>query len=198
MMRATPHVPLGQTVTLNDVEVRLCAEIAKARYESNRAKNVVNARIGPQSNEATDLEGVAAEVAFCKLFNLYPAQSFVIEPRSSSRHEDSGDATLHTGHTVDVKATTYPNGRLVACRWKNDPLVDCYALMIGACPSYSFRGFMTRAELIRAPRMGSLGHGPTYIAVQSELVDLPTLLTRPMPLGEARPEPIRKPFPAIL
>lgn len=198
MMPRVPTIPLGQTVSLNEIEVRICTEIAKARYESNRAQNVTNARIGGQSNEATDLEGVAAELAFCKLFNLYPGQSLVIAPRSASRYEDAGDATLHSGHQVDVKATVYPSGKLTAPPWKHNPLVDCYALMIGACPTYTFRGFMTREELIRKDRLGTLGHGPTYIAYQTELVDLPTLLTRPMPRGEVPPEPERKPWPMVI
>ena len=59
-------------VTLNDAEQRLARYLARQRYESNRNQGVTNNRVGPQSDEVTDLEGIAAEIAFCKLFNVYP------------------------------------------------------------------------------------------------------------------------------
>jgi hypothetical protein len=34
----------------------------------------------------------------------------------------------------------------------------------------TFKGFMPADDLLRAERLGRLGHGPTYIAEQGELV----------------------------
>lgn len=162
---------IGTSIHLTEVERGMCRYVAKARYENNRAAGVKNARIGDQCDWQTDLEGIAAEVAFCKLFNVYPDLS--ISPRSASRGEDRFDCVV-LGKTVDVKSTVYSTGRLLAVPWKgegNPP--DYYALMVGRFPEYTFRGVMKGDELLQKTRLGNLGHGPTYIANQSELIEFP-------------------------
>jgi hypothetical protein len=152
-------------VTLNAQEQAICRSLAKKRYATNRKEGTRNGKRGPQSNEQTDLEGIGAEFGFAKLFNLYP--DFSIQPRTTEN--DEGDSRLHDGRGVDVKATRYKTGKLIAVPWKkgNAPL---FALMIGTFPKYTFKGFMPADDLLRAERLGSLGHGPTYIADQGELV----------------------------
>ena len=162
----------GDVINLSKVEQQICTAIATARFHENREKGVLNKKVGKQSNEATDLEGFAAEFAFCKLFNLYP--DFTIEPRRTE--DDCGDAVLPCGQTVDVKATKYPTGRLLAVPWKGDNL-DLYALMVGEFPNYTFKGFMKREELHKANRLGSLGYGETYIAQQDELKELSEIIS---------------------
>lgn len=158
---------IGQTVTLNPTEQLFCIWVAEERFKNNRASGVTNSRRGSQPDFETDLEGFASEMAFCKLFNLFP--DFSIEPRSSQN--DTGDVKLHNGKTVDIKATIYANGRLIAVPWKTSP-VDYFALMIGSFPTYRFMGFMKREDLINPKRLGNLGYGPTYIAEQKDLKDL--------------------------
>lgn len=165
-------VKIGQKVELTSSEQLVCKGIAKSRYESNRSASVGNAKIGSQSDEVTDLEGFAAEMAFCKLFNVYP--DFSVQPRSSVAGEDDGDARLRDGRSVDVKGTKYPNGKLVAVPWKK-PQVDLFALMVGSFPKYEFKGFMRRDDLLQTARLGTLGYGPTYIAAQKELQPLVNL-----------------------
>jgi hypothetical protein len=159
---------IGTTVTLDETEQIVCQMLAEARHNNNRTCGVRNAKVGSQSDAFTDLEGVAAEFAFCKLFNVYP--DFSINPRSSAEGEDDGDAVLKDGRTVDVKSTKYKSGRLLAVPWK-EPTVDLFALMVGTFPSYTFKGFMRRDELLTPQRLGNLGRGPTYIAEQDELYE---------------------------
>jgi hypothetical protein len=163
---------IGKTVELNEVEQRLTKHIAKQRYLNNRDNNVTNARIGDQTDIETDRNGFGAEMAFCKLFNVFPDLS--IFTRTAS--EDNGDAILHIQKTVDVKTTKYPNGKLLAVTWKEHN-VDLYALMIGEFPKYTFRGFMDTHELLKPSRIGSLGYGETYIASQDELKELSEIYT---------------------
>ncbi len=160
---------MQDTILLNPVEQRLCRYVARCRHENNRKSGIVNARIGWQSDEETDLEGIAAEVAFCRLQNVYPDLS--IDVRSSGKGQDHKfDCVLHTGETVDVKATVYATGHLLAAPWKGTGSPpDLYALMVGKFPSYTFKGFMPGVELLSQKRLGNMGHGPTYIAKQSEL-----------------------------
>lgn len=162
-------VALGITVTLDPTEQLVCKAIAKKRYQNARSMNVKNSKIGDQSNEQTDLEGVSSELAFCKMFNVYP--DLTVQVRSSIDGTDQGDAVLRDGRTVDVKSTRYFTGRLLAVRWKKQN-VDLFALMIGSFPTYTFKGFMKSEELLKEERIGNLGHGNGYIAQQHELKDL--------------------------
>jgi hypothetical protein len=164
---------INKRITLNDIEQDTCRNIATQRFNNNRKECVNNAKIGKQSNNFTDLEGIGSEFAFCKLFNVFPDLS--IEIRSSQKEEDNGDAILHNGAKVDVKSTKYKNGKLLAVPWKK-PDVEFFALMIGQFPSYVFKGFMKQEELCQPNRLGSLGYGETYIAQQQELKELEDLL----------------------
>jgi hypothetical protein len=152
-------------VSLNPQGQAICRALPKKRHANNRKAGTRNAKRGPQSNEQTDLEGIGAEFAFAKLFNSYP--DFSIQPRNAD--EDGGDCKLRDGRAVDLKATQCPTGKLIAVPWKKAG-AKLFALMTGVFPNYVFRGFMEPGELLRAERLGSLGHGPTYIAEQDELV----------------------------
>ncbi len=151
-------------VVLNAQEQAVCRALSKRRHAANRKAGTRNAKRGPQSNDQTDLEGIGAEFAFAKLFNLYP--DFSIQPRKSG--DDHGDCKLRDGRGVDVKATRYKTGKLIAVPWKKSG-AELFALMTGTFPKYIFRGFMEAGNLLREERLGSLGYGPTYIAEQTEL-----------------------------
>jgi hypothetical protein len=148
-------------VTLNEAEQKLAQYLAKKRYLSQRANGVANMKMGPQSNEETDLEGISGEIAFCKLFNCYP--DLTGEPGPY-------DTWMKDAGSVDVKTTHYERGRLLAVKHKDEtPLPDIYALMIGKFPEYRFAGWAWAFDLIDPDRLTDLGHGPTYCLEQNEL-----------------------------
>lgn len=151
-------------IELSEIEQNLAKIIAQKRFSNNRNNNIKNSKRGSQSDETTDLEGIAAEIAFCKIHNIYP--DFTIFTRSTK--SDKGDARLANGMTVDIKTTKYINGKLIAVPWK-EPNVDLFALMVGTFPKYEFKGFMQKLELLNPKRLGNLGYGETYIAYQHEL-----------------------------
>jgi len=162
-------VKIGTKHTLNEMEQSIVKSVAKNRFAKNRKENIKNSKIGDQSNEDTDTEGFGAEMAFCKLFNVFP--DFSIKPRSSK--EDKGDAILHVENgIVDVKSTCYKTGRLITPTWKNKGSVDVYALMTGKFPTYEFRGFMKASTLMQKERIRDMGYGKdSYVAEQDELKD---------------------------
>lgn len=162
---------INDTISLCETEQAICRGIARARFSNNRKSGIINKKVGKQSNDETDLEGFAAEFAFCKLFNVFP--DFTVSPRNSN--EDAGDAVLPGGLSVDIKVTKYPTGRLLAVPWKANN-VELYALMIGEFPVYTFKGFMRREDLLKEERLGNLGYGQTYIAQQHELCELSELM----------------------
>lgn len=148
-------------ITLNEAEQRLAKFIAIGRTNAARNNHITDCKMGKQSNEQTDLDGIAAEIAFCKIHNVYPDLNIDARP--------AADCVLHNGESVDVKATRYATGRLLAVRWKKAN-VDMFALMVGEFPSYRYAGTMTADELLKEKRLRDFGHGLGYAADQSELL----------------------------
>lgn len=167
-------VKIGDIVTLHAFEQAICESIAESRHDNNRQSGVTDKKMGDQSATETDLYGIAAEFAFCKLFNLFP--DFSIEPRSAAAGTDvEKDSKLFIWR-VDVKGTKYPFGKLLARPMDKNyathvarSTTDLFALMTGEYPTFTFRGFFTKEDLLKQSRIGDLGHGPTYIAQQHEL-----------------------------
>lgn len=151
-------------VELNEAEQRLAQFVAKKRYAAAREQNIENSRMGDQSDEDTDLNGVGAEIAWCKMNNVYPDLDV-------SGPVKGPDGMTRTGVRVDVKGTKYPNGHLLAVRWKGQGEVDVYCLMVGELPRYRCAGYMVAEELLRPERLKDFGHGPGYAASQDELFE---------------------------
>lgn len=114
------------------------------------------------TGEEGDVDGVGAELALAKLFNVYPDCS--IQPRRG------GADLIVAGVPIDVKTTRYPNGHLVATRYKQSGDCDVYALLVGQLPTYEVKGFCTEAQLFAMQNIKDLGHGPTRAVAQPDLI----------------------------
>lgn len=148
--------------TLDEVEQAVVALIAAGRHAVARRIGIADAKIGPQNAEDTDLEGFAAEFVFCKLMNCYP--DFQLGER---RDYDALVADV----PVDVKTTIYPHGRLLVKASKSTHPADWYALVTGKFPGpYCLRGFAHRDMVMRDEQLQDLGHGPTYVVAQADLM----------------------------
>jgi len=143
------------------MEQAIVKRVARERYETNRRAGVHNAKIGGQSNEETDVNGFGAEVAFCKLLNIYP--DFSIEPRRG------GADCLVCETEIDVKQTKYETGKLLATLKKRVDDADVYVLMIGVLPSYRFAGWVEAEKLLRPQNITDLGRGKGYALEQGQL-----------------------------
>lgn len=150
--------------TLSEEDIAKCKELASARFNSNRKSGITDRKVGKQSAEFTDLQGIGGEFAFCRIFGFNPDKT--ISPRSSKT--DKGDVILPDGTIVDVKTTHYKSGKLLAVPWK-EPNVDYYVLMVGTFPSFEYKGLMSKEELLQDSRLTDLGYGETYAATQNEL-----------------------------
>mgnify|MGYP001826134759 CR=1 FL=1 len=149
-------------ITLNLAERKLAEYLAKCRYTQARENGRVDQKVGKQSNWQTDLEGIGAELAYCKLFNLYP-------DTETTGHTPDEDAVHHTGQSVDVKATKYKSGHLVAVLGKAEHPAEHYCMMIGTFPHYRFAGYVHHEKLFRDENIKDLGHGPGYALGQDQL-----------------------------
>ena len=155
-------------ITLNEPEQSLARDLAQRREANNRKYTAQNNRaIGPAEQCEKDLQAIGAEIAYCKLFNVYPDTDTELHPKDFP-HED---CTLHDGTAVDVKQTKWAHGHLLVERDKNPKTtkVDIYVLMVGEFPRYRYCGRMTKDQLLHVDRLKDLGYGPTFAAKQKEL-----------------------------
>lgn len=149
------------TIELTPHEQRIAEYIGRERHRNNEACGVADQRVGPQSSEQIHVNGFGAELAFCKLFNVYP--DFEIGPRRGSVD------CWRFNEAIDVKATERPRGRLLALPRKRELAADWYALIIVAWPVFQFAGFAHARELLDDAHLTDLGHGPTYALEQTAL-----------------------------
>lgn len=152
-------------IELSKEEQIIAKMLARKRYRNARKKGIPDKKIGKQDNWFTDLNGVGAEMAFCKRFNYYPDLQITEIP--------DFDAISHKGKTIDVKTTKYKSGKLVAAKWKtNKNPADIYVLMVGEFPRYEFKGYATKEELFKEENLKDLGHGKGYALNQNQLKKL--------------------------
>lgn len=154
-------------IELTPAEQIFARELAANRTASARAGGQVNMKGSGQSQEQVELEGVGAELAFCKLMNIYP------DTGSGPRPED---CHLLDGRRVDVKATQHEHGQLVAARWKKPGAVHVYVLMVGTFPTYRCAGFYPSDALLTDERLTELNNRLVYAAGQHELDSIEALL----------------------
>lgn len=148
-------------VTLNGNEKSIARFIAEGRTNYNRGHGVVDKNISDKK-KVIELEGMAGEMAFSKLANLYPD--------FDTNGARAYDVILDDGTRVDVKTSSYISDPHLK-RLKEDDIkyVDVYVLMAGKLPNYKYIGWATFNELIQEKNLHDYGHGLTYKLEPHEL-----------------------------
>jgi len=155
-------------IKLTDFEMRLARHLGKARQTANQVVGSTDMQQGNQNSTDIHVQGVAAEIAFCKAMNLYPDFELGVWA--------DADATLPCGATVDVKHTTRDNGRLLAIKSKENKPADLYVLVTGLPPALTIRGGMRAELLFQESNVRDLGHGPTFAVDQVDLWEIADLI----------------------
>ena len=156
---------------LNDLEKEMGEMIARKRYDLNRKNNTKDlAVLGKAFNNSidADIEGLWAELAFCKVAKIYPDEVFRLGYTSKRKGGDVGDAVINGMHN-DVKSTKTETGRLITMQ--KTALVDSYVLLIGKEGKYRIAGAMESSKLCVPERYGhhKLFRVPCFMATQDEL-----------------------------
>lgn len=146
------------TVQLSPAEMVVCKMLGNLRTLAARSANVKDA--GLSTSLETDEDGVIAEMAFCKHWNIF------FDPEASPR-KHSYDCVLK-GKRIDIKSTRHKNGRLLATK-KINPDIDIFVLAIIEENKVSFVGYATAAQLYDTSNLTDLGHGEGYAIEQKEL-----------------------------
>jgi hypothetical protein len=149
-------------VILSEEEIKIAKFLGKKRRESARAGFVKDTQIGKQNPIDIDVDGVLAELAFAKCFNLYPDLS--VGPRSGG-----ADFTVNN-KTIDIKATRYVNGKLLATIKKAKDPCDYYVLaVINKDNDVKLCGMAPKERLFLEENIVDLGHGKGYCSSQEKL-----------------------------
>lgn len=152
---------MTHSVTLDLGEMAVAQMLASMRFAVNRANSIPYSKVGPQSSQQTEMDGIVAEIAFCKWKNVCP--DMTIRPRAG------GADCVVDGKTIDVKATRRQDGRLISVTNKAAANADIYVLAIVNDNTVSFAGWAFSRDLMKPENVIDLGHGPTYALDQSSL-----------------------------
>ena len=140
-------------IYLSELEMQICTKIAMQRRHNDRAAGIDEKYLGKGDGEHRDIQGVCAEFAVAKMYNLYP---------DLTTHTRKGGCDLkRNGQRIDVKQCDREDGNLIAPIFKNKHEVDVYILVTGTNP-YSVVGWCKSAELISRINLRDFGYGPTY------------------------------------
>lgn len=143
-------------------ESAIALTLAVMRNTTARVNNVADKQMGKQDPIQIDRDGILAEMAFGKQFNLYPDLS--VYPRKGG-----ADLITHQGLKIDIKATRYKSGRLLIHIDKDVQEVDIYVLGVVDGDSVDFVGYIKSKEAIQPQNLKDLGHGSGYVIEQSNL-----------------------------
>lgn len=152
-------------ITLSPSELSIAHTLAVMRNAANRGNGITDRQMGKQDPIEIERDGVAAEIAFAKAFNLFP--DLTIQPRKGG-----ADVIGRTGSKIDIKATRIPNGRLLVTPKKAGEETDVYVLAIIDGATVDLVGYLKSADVFQDANLGDVGHGKTYVVNQERLVKL--------------------------
>lgn len=155
-------------IELTAREYEIACEVGIRRYRAAREMGAVNRKMSrTDSQYEVETNGMAAEMAFCKLIGVRP--DFSDTPQVADCE--------WMGYQIDVKATKQPNGRLLLETDKRK-LCDLYVLMCGERDVWRCGG-VAHVNVIRQPenlKVLKEGYKPTYALAQSRLIPIDQLL----------------------
>lgn len=147
---------------MTPVEANIAQTLAVMRHTVCRVNDVPDKQMGEQDPIQIDRDGVLAEMAFGKAFNLYP--DFSIYPRKGG-----ADLIGRNGKKIDVKATRYKTGRLLIHIEKEVTEVDIYVLAIVDGNTVDLVGYITAQDAMKEENIGDLGRGRGYVIERDQL-----------------------------
>lgn len=128
-------------IQLSSIECDLCRRVGQARRDSNRESGVKDLLVAKENPYHMDIQGVAAELAFAKHYNLYP-------PLDVGIRHGTADFEVN-GRSIDVKQSDYSDARLIVPPYKLEEgrASDSYVLVTGVLPKLVLRGHARKEDI---------------------------------------------------
>jgi hypothetical protein len=111
--------------------------------------------ISGKDRQVNYINAFGAEVAFCKLHNLFP--------NAAIDGFEVWDCLMHDGKKMNVKQTISMDHNLLIARKINLDYADYYSLMIGTFPQYLFAGWVESRSVIQDRWLASYLPKPAYL-----------------------------------
>ena len=148
-------------INLTDDEVMMCQHVGHLRSVLSRGNKVKDMKRTDMAGLDIDAQGVTAEYAVAKHFNVF--FDLGLSPRTGS-----ADGVMN-GYSYDVKSTHHALGKLLATL-KDNPDVDMYIMCITPDRwTVKMVGWCWKKELINKKNIKDLGYGKGYALEQSQL-----------------------------
>ena len=150
-------------IRLNQAEKEICAKIALIRQVTNRQIGTVNQKVHEKDSLEVDREGFAGEMAFCKIFRLYP---------DFENKRADADAYHPKLKWVDVKTAPEQHHNLLVRQPKADHPADTYALVLGKWETgvFSYVGYATKEMVFRNDNLVDPGFGVCHMIKRKDLI----------------------------
>ena len=152
-------------ITLDPGEMAVVHTIAVLRRSVNQAAGITDRRRDGRNPMVVEVLGAAAEMAFCKHFNVFP--DLTVTPRAGGH-----DAILN-GKTWDIKAVSSPDHRLLCSPEKSLGDADHYALAVVDGAEVELVGWAPAPRLLHPSTVIDLGHGPVHALGRDSLETFP-------------------------
>lgn len=155
----------GNEVTLTESECKIAKYLAVARETENRKTGAIGTPY-VKDQRTIDENAFGAELAFCKLFNVYP--DMTITPRVGG--EDCIDVF---GEKIDVKNTDKEWPQYFVKKTKSttpNAKVDYFAWMIGTLPNFKYIGKASWDTVMNCKTTQPHGEGSECFVVESNLL----------------------------
>ena len=150
-------------IRLNQAEKQIAAKIGMRRQITNRQQGTVNQKVHTKDSFEVDRDGFAGEMAFCKIFRLYP---------DFENRRANADAWHPKMKWVDVKTAPEEHHNLLVRQPKADYPADTYALIIGtwATGVFSYVGYATKEMVFREDNLVDPGFGVCHMIKKKDLI----------------------------
>jgi len=163
-MKMDTYQKIKTKVILNNQEVALATWIGKGRQATAEKRNLRNLNQCGANDEWLHINGAAGELAFCKLFKIYP-HSFLDELGNNCIY----DAWIDGIGGIDIKTSKNMNGCLNVEYHKKNKAADYYALMTGEGVAFKYRGMIEKNLLFTESNLKDVGNGNFYAVDQNQL-----------------------------
>ena len=147
---------------LTEGDLAVCKMFASLRTAANRRNNVNRPfSTGFAEHIKNEEEGLIAEYAFCKHFNIFFDGAF--------GGKDVGHDCILNGKRIDIKAIAEPHKNLITHKHTDKSNVDIYILIYVSGVETAIVGWVHKDDFVRDENLKSIGYGETYFMEQAKL-----------------------------